>query len=141
MNNPNYHLLYDLTFNIFLGLKCFRSGIRKNNLLRALARKQKVSPIMFIGNHHIYKFLVVNDMKTGVQATKEVADYISRNESFSRSGDTLRGQDGDYVTENENRHLKSHLQPGVPTLQSWIISNRNHQALVKNREEVFKKQE
>ena len=43
---------------------------------------------MFIGNHHIYKFLVVNDMKTGVQATKEVADYISRNESFSRSGDT-----------------------------------------------------
>ena len=96
---------------------------------------------MFIGNHHIYKFLVVNDMKTGVQATKEVADYISRNESFSRSGDTLRGQDGDYVTENENPHLKSHLQPGVPTLQSWIISNRNHQALAKNREEVFKKQE
>ena len=85
MNNPNYHLLYDLTFNIFLGLKYFRSGIRKNNLLRALARRQKVSPIMFIGNHHIYKFLVVNDMKTGVQATKEVADYISKSFTTWRS--------------------------------------------------------
>ena len=55
-------------------------------------------------------------MKTRVQAPREVADYISRNESSSRSGDTLRGEGGDYVTENEHRHLKSHLPPGVPTL-------------------------
>ena len=78
-------------------------------------------------------------MKIRVQTLKELADYIGRNESFSRSGDTLRGEGGDYVTEKENRHLKSHLPPGVPTLQSWIISSRNHQKLVKNREEVFKK--
>ena len=51
--------------------------------------------------------------------------------------ETLCG--GDYVTENENRHLKIHLPPGVPTLQSWINSSRNYQKLVKNYEEVFKK--
>ena len=63
VNNPNYHLLYDLTFNIFLGWKCFRSGIRRNNSLHALAGRQKVSTIMFIGNHHIYKSVIVNYVK------------------------------------------------------------------------------
>ena len=78
-------------------------------------------------------------MKIRFQTPREVADYISRNESFCRSGDTLRGEGGDYLAENENRHLKSHLPPGVPTLQCWNISRRNHQKLVKNCEEVFKK--
>ena len=50
----------------------------------------------------------------------------------------MRGEGGDYVTENENSNLKSHLPPGVPTFQSWIISSRYHQKLVKSREEVFK---
>ena len=58
--------------------------------------------------------------------------------SLSRSGDSLRGG-GDYLTENENCHLKSHLPPGVPMLQNWIISNRNHEKFIKNRESVFKK--
>ena len=74
VNNPNYHLLYDLTFNIFLGLKCFRSGIRRNNSLHALEGRQKVSPIMFIANHHIYKSVIVTDMKIRVQAPREVAN-------------------------------------------------------------------
>ena len=138
-NNRNYYLLYDLTFNIFLGLKCFRSSIRRNNSLLALAKRQKVCPNMNFGNHHIYKYLIVNDMKNRVQTPKEVSDYKSRNESFSKCGETLYRKRGDYVTENENHHLKSHLPPGVPTLQCWIISIRNHQKLVKNHEEVFKK--
>ena len=107
VNNPNYILLYDLTFTIVL---------KRNNSSQASAGKQKVSPIMF-WNYHIYKSLIVNDLKIRVQAPKEVAGYISRNESFSRSVDTLCGEGGDYVTENKNRHLKSHLPPRVPILQ------------------------
>ena len=49
---------------------------------------------------------MVNDMKIRVQAPKEVADYISRNQSFSKCGETLCGNGGNYVTENKNRHLK-----------------------------------
>ena len=78
VSNPSYHLLYDLTFNIFLGLTCFRSSLRRSNSLHALAGRQKVSPIMFIGNHHIYKSVIVNDMKIRVQAPREVRRASSR---------------------------------------------------------------
>ena len=47
--NPNYNFYYDLVFNILLGLKCFRAGIRKNNSNYAMAGQQKVAPIIFIG--------------------------------------------------------------------------------------------
>ena len=84
--NPNYNFYYDLVFNIFLGLKCFISGIRRNNSLYALAGRQKIAPLMFVGRHHIYKQLIVNDMKIRVEAPPKVATYITLNESFSRSG-------------------------------------------------------
>ena len=72
-------------------------------------------------------------MEIRVQAPKEVANYISTNKLFSRSGHFLCGEGSDYVTENENSHLKSHLPSGTPTLQSLIISCRNHQRLDKGR--------
>ena len=62
---------------------------------------------------------------------------ISRNESYSRSGDPSKGEGGDYVTENENRHLKSHLSPGLPSLKNWQEAARNHNILTKNREIVI----
>ena len=46
---------------------------------------------------------------------------------------------GDYVTENENRHLKSHLSPGVPSLKNWQEAARNLDILTKNREMLFKR--
>ena len=56
----------------------------------------------------------------------------------------MRGEGTDYVTENENvPTLQSSIyvteNENVPNLQSLIISYRNHQKLVKNYEEVFKK--
>ena len=45
-----------------------------------------------------YPFHAVNYMKIQVQAPKAVANYISTNESLSRSGHALRGEGGDYVT-------------------------------------------
>ena len=137
VKNPNYLLIYDITFNLLLGLRCFRSGIRRNNSKFALAGRQKVAPIMFVGNHIIYRDLLINDMKIRVEAPTEVKKYIEDNESFSRSGDPNRGEGGDYITENENRHLKSHLSPGVPTLKQWVIAARNHEMLTENRKLLF----
>ena len=137
--NPNFHFYYDLAFNIFLGFKCFRSGIRPNNSRFALAGRQKTAVLMFIGNHHIYKELIVSDMTIRVQAPEVVQNYIERNESFSRSGNEYRGEGGDYITENENRYLKSHLPPGVPTLQSWVIAARNHISLKENRQKLYER--
>ena len=48
---------------------------------------------------------------------KEVCDFMTCNESFSRSDDEYRGEGGDYVTKNENKHTKGHSGPGVPALQ------------------------
>ena len=55
-------LMYDLIFNIFLRLKCFRSDKRRNNSLHTLAERHKGSPIMFTGNHFMYKSSIMNDM-------------------------------------------------------------------------------
>ena len=52
-----------------------------------------------------------------------------KNESFSRSGDTYRGEEGDYIIETENKHIKGHLNPGVPYIAHWIKASINHEML------------
>ena len=118
--NPNFNFYYDLIFKIFLGLICYRVGIMHNNSQDAMARGQAVTPLMLIGNHLIYQTILLNDMKERPETPKEVFEFITGNKSFSRSGNEYRGEDGDYITENENKHIKWHLGPGVPTLQYWI---------------------
>ena len=118
VKNNNYHLYYEIAFNILLGMKCFRSGIQQNNSLFALAGWQKVTPIMFKNNHVIYCDLIINDMRIQIEAPEKIETFISRNESYSRSGHPSKGEGGDYVTENENRHLKNHPSLGVPSLKN-----------------------
>ena len=103
-----------------------------------MAGWQKAAPIMFIGKH-IYKSVILNDMKLHVEAPAEVCNLINQNESFSRSGDLCRGEGGDYITETENKHLNLHLPPGVPTVNSWIKASRNYAILTKNPDAVFTK--
>ena len=78
-------------------------------------------------------------MQIRVEAPPEVQEYIMKNESFSRSGDTYRGEGGDYITETENKHIKGHLSPGVPSIAHWIKASRNHEMLQRNRGSVFEK--
>ena len=73
---------------------------------------------MFTGKHHIYKPLIVNDMRIHAEAPDAVKEYIKRNESFDCSNDHTRGEGGDYIMETESKHLKGHLSPGVPTIQN-----------------------
>ena len=94
-----------------------------------MARRQAIAPLMFIGNHLIYQTILSNDMKERLECPKEVYDFITGNESFSRSGNEYRGEGGDFITENENKHIKGHLGSGVPTLQHWIRASRNHEKL------------
>ena len=122
-----------------LGLKCYRSGIRRNNSLYALSGRQKVAPLMFIGNHGIYRSLLLNDMRVRVTAPEEIRKFMSANESFSRSGDHFRGEGGDYITETENKHLKSHLPLRDPTIKRWRSASRNHKPLTENRKVVFER--
>ena len=117
VKNRNYNIYYDLVFNLLLGLKCFRTLIRKSNSGYIMAGRQKAAPIMFIGKH-IYKILILNNMKIRVEAPAEVHNFINQNKSFSRSCNPCRGEGGDYITESENKHLKSHRSPGIPTPNS-----------------------
>ena len=137
--NLNFNFYYDLIFMIMLGLKSYCAGIRCNNSDHAIAGRQAVAPLMFIGNHLIYQTLIINDMQIRVEAPPEVQEYIMKNESFSRSGDTYRGEGGDYITETENKHIKGHLSPGVPSIAHWIKASRNHEMLQRNRGSVFEK--
>ena len=122
-----------------LGLKCARSGARRNNSDFLVAGRQKAAKIMFFNRHDIYRPIIVHDMEIRVLAPPEVKNYIVQNESFSRSGDTYRGEGGDYVTETENKHLKSNLPPGVPSFEKWQMTSRNHKLLSNNRSSVYLK--
>ena len=135
---PIHNFIYDLLFNLLLGMKCYRADIRLNNSTFALCGKQKVTLIMFTGKHDTYQPLIMNDMRIRVEAPTEVKLYIKHNESFDHYGDHFREECGDYVTEIENKYLKSHLSPGVPTLNSWVVASRNHKTLKSNRDAVFK---
>ena len=107
--------------------------------LFALAGRQKVIPITFINNHLICRDLIINGRRVRIEAPEEIKTFISRIESYSRSGDPSNREGGDYVTENENRHLKSHLSPGVPSLKNWQEAARNFDILTKNCEMLFKR--
>ena len=48
-----------------------------------------------------------------------------KKKSFLRSGNTYRGEGGDYITETDNKHIKGHLRPGIPS----IAHCRNHKML------------
>ena len=74
-----------------------------------------------------YRDIIVNDMQIRVEAPDDINKFIARNESFSVSGHNCRGEGGDFITEIENKHLKSHLPPGVPTLKHWVEAARNHE--------------
>jgi hypothetical protein len=52
------------------------------------------------------------------KAPIEIKEFIENNEAYSRSGKQHVAEGGNYITENENRALKSHLPPGVPTLKN-----------------------
>ena len=71
-------------------------------------------------------------MKIRAEAPPEIQQYIAQNESFSVSGDPFHGEGGDYITETKNKHLKSNLSPGVPTLQNWVAASRSHKLLRNN---------
>ena len=43
------------------------------------------------------------------------------------------------MTENEDKHLKNNLPPGVPAFEKWQLASRNHKILQQNRISVFKK--
>jgi hypothetical protein len=118
VKNPNYNFYYDLIFNMLLGLKSFRGGIRKNNSKFMLAGRQAVAPLMFIGKHRIYQHIIVRDLQIRSTAPDDVLiffnvvlNYIEKNESYSVSGDFTRGEGGDYIMEHNNRVLKEHLPP------------------------------
>ena len=53
----------------------------------------------------------------------------------------VRGEGGNYVTKIENKHLKSHLSPGVPTRNRWIVTSRNYKTLKSNCDVAFEKEE
>lgn len=93
---------------------------------------------MFVGNHIIYHDLLIYDMRR-IETPADVNFYIKINESFSRTGDPNLSEGCDYIIENENYHLKSHLSPRVPTLKHLEIAAHNHKLSTENRILLFER--
>lgn len=137
VKSATYIFVYDLIFHFYTAFKLFRGGVRKNNSSSMLAGRQALCPLMYAGKHPIYQKILYNDMVVRVCAPEILKEYICRNESFSATGDSTKGEGGDYLTEGENRGLKSHLPPGKPTLELWQQSSRCHSKLQVIRQNVF----
>ena len=78
-------------------------------------------------------------MQIRVEAPDDINKFIARNESFSVPGDNCRREGGDYITKIENKHLKSHLPPGLPTLKHWVEVAHNHEVLKKNHDMLLER--
>ena len=60
-------------------MNAFAQEFDKTNLslfLFALAGQQKVTHIMFINNHVIYRDLIINDMQIRIEAPEEIKTYF-----------------------------------------------------------------
>ena len=93
---------------------------------------------MFIGNHLIYETLIISDIQIRVEAHLEVQEYIMKIKTLSRSDNTYRGEEGNYITETK-KLIKGHLHPGVSSIAHWIKASRNHEVLQLNRRSVLEK--
>ena len=81
-------------------------------------------------------FKIFLSLKCYRAGMRRIYDFITSNKSFSRSSDEYR-EGGDYITENENKHIKGHLGPRVSTFQHWVTASRNHDKLQASHEAVF----
>ena len=112
-----FHYL-SFVYSLFL----YRAGIRQNNFQIMLAARSKCSDLFFILNPPKYREIYHRDMLQRVQAPPEVLTYIEQHEAFSPSGDTSRGEGGDFVLEDANKKVKALLPPGPPSPHHWTIS-------------------
>ena len=110
-----YCSIYDVEHRIQY---IFRSGIRRNNSTVALADRQKVAPIMFLGKHDVYRRFIFYDVKLKTLTPKEFQKYIEQNEAFSRFGDYCCGE-GEYV-------IYEYVIPGMIPLNSHFFKENKH---------------
>ena len=78
VKSKSFQLACTLVFECYAALKCFRCGVRKCNSNMMLAGRQGMAPVMFVGNHAIYRKIIHNDMFIRSMAPPEIATYHSQ---------------------------------------------------------------
>ena len=136
--DPIHNFIYDLLFSLLLGMKCYWACIRHNN--STFAESSFLSVAYLAVANLAWLGISKESWESRNEAPTVVRLYIKHNESFDCYGDHFWGG-GDYVTEIENKHVKSHLSPAVPTLNSWVLASKNHKTLKLNCDAVLKKAE
>ena len=110
--NNNYVLMNKLC-DYVLATSVMRAGVRRNNNEAMLAGRQRAATLFFTGPNHTYQRLVVRDMVQRVQVPQPVKRFLEVRTSYTVSGESTRGEGGDFVLENKNRQTKSWLPPGI----------------------------
>ena len=80
-----------------------------------LAGRQRLVPIFFLCQHHIYRSLVLRDIIVRQQQPNPVKEYVCQTTSYSVTGDVTRGEGGDFLLKAKNRSAKSWIPPGLPS--------------------------
>ncbi len=72
-----------------------------------------------------YQEIFARDLIMRLKAPEGVLNFLAKNESFSLSGDTSKGQGGDAIEEEANKAIKHYLPDGIPTFSIWQKVCRN----------------
>ena len=117
--NSSYIFYHHITFSYLLSFHLLTEGVRKNNSGRIMAARVQFAPLYYSFRHPKYQYLHLRDLWQRALMPAEVRSFLSANESFSMSGKANGGQGGDFVLEELNRTIKSHLPPVMPTTEVW----------------------
>lgn len=120
VENQNYAFLFHVTFSYLLSFHLYNEAVRKNNSENIMAARTTFAPLFYIGHHPKYQLLLTRDLVERVNYDEPVKTYVRNTESFTASGDTKKGQGGDFIHEEVNKKVKSFLPPtGIPTQDTW----------------------
>ena len=121
-----------------IDLKCFHSGIRRNNSNYALAGRQKTAPVMFFNKHDLYHPIIYNDMKVRVLEPPQVENYL-KNKIFQEQEIISQGKVGIILQK-----LKTNISRTISSLVYQVLKSREWQVRAikfyqKNRDGIFDK--
>ena len=99
VNCQKYLFAYHVAFSFLLSFKLYNEGVRKNNSAAMMAARITFAPLFYIAHHPKYQHLHLRDLVQRVRYPPEIEEYISLNESFSRSGKPNKAQGADFIPE------------------------------------------
>uniref|UniRef100_K1QDZ0 Uncharacterized protein n=1 Tax=Magallana gigas TaxID=29159 RepID=K1QDZ0_MAGGI len=133
VTDANYKFILEVIFTYALALYVFRAGIRRNNAEAIFAARLKFSPLFFGMNKTNYQKIAILDLLMRESAPKEIQDFLSKHETFSRLQQQRLWKD----VKNEKKALLLKFYKDLLSIREHIQSRQVDEDDSEENEEDF----